>query len=570
VYSLESIEAWFKSDKHPQLKMIAFFANFSFSPNSVLSSRNQNMFTKIGLSWKSIEGSHRLMLLIILALGLFNFLFGETVPTGDGLGWDGVQYAEMVRNLDSLILEGQLNSYYAQRILPSAIVRGIIQLSATKPFSNANIIQAFEIYNLLLLLGACWTWREIANTAELSLSGRWIGFSGIFVNYECSKQAFYYPVLTDVTALLIALLLLRFYVQKKSIALFLTTIVGAFVWPVASISGAGLLFFLDARASARVSDIDPNGKKHSRFPLGIQAASLITVFLLSAGSYFALIQNATTMHRCAIPAYLASRMGSSIVTCTLEGLHTGLPTLAGMLIALFTLIGSRSYWLSIIASSLKTRPYLIVLTAAALAIPALTIKAISNPALANPTNLQFLIEFMLLPPPGLFFLAPLTLVVFWGPLMLLAFLYWKEFCCEVRRLGPGVVAIIGISIPLGLACEPRFITVGWPFFVLGIVMVLERTRFKRGFQFALIALTIAYAQFWMRFNLVPWESSPDPLEYPRQLYYMHYGLWMSWESYIIQFSAVIFSAIWLYKNIRNIEGFKYTKRHAQEPAYTGS
>ena len=120
------------------------------------------------------------MFLVVLVLGLLNFFWGERVPAGGGFGWDGVVYAHMVRNLGSMISEGQLSSYYAQRILPSAIVRGMLLCSGV-PMNNTNIIRGFEVYNLVLLLGACWAWKRISGAVHLSLAGRWIGFSGIFV-----------------------------------------------------------------------------------------------------------------------------------------------------------------------------------------------------------------------------------------------------------------------------------------------------------------------------------------------------------------------------------------------------
>jgi hypothetical protein len=183
------------------------------------------------------------MFLIVLVLGLLNFFWGELVPAGGGLGWDGVLYADMARNLGSIISGGQLSSYYAQRFLPSVIVRGIL-LCTRVPISNTNIIRGFEVYNLVLLLGACCVWKRLADAVHLSLAGRWIGFSGIFVNFECSKQAFFYPVLTDVTALFIGILLLLFFVEKKQVALFVTTVIGAFSWPVVSVYGALLLLFM--------------------------------------------------------------------------------------------------------------------------------------------------------------------------------------------------------------------------------------------------------------------------------------------------------------------------------------
>ena len=52
-----------------------------------------------------------------------------------------------VSNLGSMISEGQLSSYYAQRFLPSAIVRGMLLCSGV-PMNDTNIIRGFEVYNL--------------------------------------------------------------------------------------------------------------------------------------------------------------------------------------------------------------------------------------------------------------------------------------------------------------------------------------------------------------------------------------------------------------------------------------
>ena len=46
-------------------------------------------------SWNEIQGSHRLMFLVVLVLGILNFFWGERVPAGGGFGWDGVVYAHI-------------------------------------------------------------------------------------------------------------------------------------------------------------------------------------------------------------------------------------------------------------------------------------------------------------------------------------------------------------------------------------------------------------------------------------------------------------------------------------------
>ena len=155
---------------------------------------------------------------------------------------------------------------------------------------------------------------------------------------------------------------------------------------------------------------------------------------------------------------------------------------------------------------------------------------------------------MLLPPSGKILLPLVTLAAFWGPLVILLCLYWRECCVQARRLGPGVVGVLFISLPLGITGEPRLITVAWPFFVLTLVLSLEHSKAIVPSRFALMALTVAYGQFRLPINIVPWLT-PDRdgrLEFPKQLYFMHYGPWMSWTSYLLQLPVILLSALWLY------------------------
>jgi hypothetical protein len=506
-------------------------------------------FIKKTLSWNEIQSSHRLMIFIVLALGVLNFFWGEIVPAGGGFGWDGVTYANMVRNLDSMISDGQLSSYYAQRILPAAIVRSMLILFGSA-MSDINIIRCFELYNLVLLVGACWVWKRVANNFSLSLAGRWIGFSGIFVNYQCSKQAFYYPVLTDITALFVAMLLLLFYVEKKPIALFVATIIGAFCWPVVSICGTFLLIFLRSELPKEAIAQVPSTItiKSIAVPYPVKFSGLVVLALSIIGYVILTREGPVTGHACHVPKILVDAI---VLPCTSEKLLTGLPSLVGMLVALAMLIGSVSFFQAVLASLKMVRLALVAMAIAAVFIPAFIVKIISNPGVANPNSLNLLINAALLPPEGKFLLPIVTLAVFWGPVVLLLLLYWKAFCTEARKLGPGFVAIIGISLPLGLVGEPRFMTIAWPFLVLGLVLVLEVSSMKASFKYVLIVLTVLYAQFWMKLNLAPWlgGDSEGLQEFPKQIYFMHYGLWMSWWAYVIQFIALVISALWLHKAV---------------------
>ena len=482
-------------------------------------------------SWKKIQSSHRLMTLIVLLLGGLNFLWGEKVPAGGGLGWDGIFYAEMVRHLDSMISGGQLSNYYAQRILPSSVVRAMLLVFKVTT-SDTAIIRGFELYNLALLVVACRVWKRIANIFSLSLSGRWIGFGAIFINYQCSKQAFYYPVLTDVTALCVAMLLLLFYVEKRPIALCVVTIIGAFSWPVVSVCGALLLIFMDTALPTEV--IEP----------AQQSAHLKPSKLTHFAKLGALLVLILSVVGCLV---LAHARPSGVAASSLEKLLTALPSLDVMMIAIAMLIGSGAFFQAVAANLWKTRLFSFVLAIAALLVPFCLVKTLSNPDVANASSLMNLIRITLLPQEGKFLLPFVTLAVFWGPVVLLLLLYWKAFCIEARKLGSGVVAILGISLLLGLVGEPRFLTIGWPFFVAGLVLAMESSNKKASFKYAMLTLTVLYAQFWMEFNLAPWPGNDYEglQEFPKQVYFMHYGLWMNWWAYSIQFALLVLSAIWL-------------------------
>ena len=500
------------------------------------------------LSWREINSSHNLMFVIVITLGLLNFFFGEIVPAGGGFGWDGVNYANMTRNLDSIISNGQLSNYYAQRILPSAIVRNMLILSGAV-FSDINIIRGFELYNLLLLVGACWIWKRLANNFSLSIGGRWIGFSGIFINFSVSKQAFYYPVLTDVTALLLGLLLLLFYVEKKPIALFVTTIIGAFVWPLASIYGAMLVLFLK-------SDISPDVIEPTIHTSDIRISFIKRAWVvLLTVSIVGLILMKTTLDVSDISKldYLLGKIVTKVTlfdvnSFELKPLITGLPSVAAALIALSMLAGSGKIFQIVIADLLKPRLTLILLAVASVLIPWGIVRAISNPLLPNANSFGWLIlHAFFIPPSGKLLLPFVTLAVFWGPVVLLLLLYWQAFCIVLRKFGPGIMAVVGLTLPLSLVTEPRYITAAWPFMVFGLVLALERSHRRASFKYIFAILTVIYAQFWMKINLAPW---PEPdyewlLEFPKQIYFMHYGYWMSWPSYLIQLPIVILSTLWL-------------------------
>ncbi|MBP8250265.1 MAG: hypothetical protein KAX72_09195 [Chitinophagales bacterium] len=502
---------------------------------------------------KNMGASHGLMTGVVVLLGGFNLLFGEIVPAGGGFGWDGVIYANMTRNIDSFISNGQLSGYYAQRIIPSIIVREILILSDTA-FSDINIIRGFLIYNLMLLVVASWVWKRLSDKFALSVFGRWIGFCGIFINFSVSKQAFYYPVLTDVTALLLGLLLLLFYVEKRPIAILITAIVGAFVWQLASIYGAILLLFLKSKIPNDAIDSENNLFDISGF--AVKRIWLVTLMLSIIGILF--ISFILDAYQVSNIDYHLNKYFSKITSVESSELEivpliTGIPSVFAVFVALFVLIGSRSVFQVILKDTLKPNPILMAFAIAAILIPFLVVKAISNPLLPNANGVGWvLLHAFFIPPAGKVLLPLVSLAVFWGPVVLLILINWNAFCVELRKLGPGVMVVVGLSLPLGLVTEPRYITSVWPFMVFGLVLTLEHCASRsQYFKWVFAILTVLFAQFWLKINIAPWSGGEyeQLLEFPKQMFFFHYGFWMSWPSYLVQFPIVLLGVFLLKKSM---------------------
>ena len=353
-----------------------------------------------------------------------------------------------------------------------------------------------------------------------------------------------------------ALLLLQCYLRKRSVALLMVTWIGAFAWPVVGFTGALLQLFMNSRLSPGAIGLPPaarnDGGRHRRW-IAIAYAMILVICI---GAYlYATGGNVDLSTPCQIPDVVTRLLGSGVVPCSYEAAVTGLPALLGAGLALLGLLGSWAAAASVIACLVSVKPGRMAMAGLSFLVPILIVKTISNPALENPSGIRYMLEYMTLPPPGKFLLPLVTLSVFWGPVLVLVVICWRQFASEIRRLGPGVLGVVALAVPLGLANEPRFITVAWPFCVAGMAMALDRATLRSGFATAFVVLTLLSAQFWMPLNLAPWQP-PDHaglFEFPKQMYFMHYGLWMSWLSYGIQLPAILVGALWL----RNrIEGFR--------------
>ena len=218
------------------------------------------------------------------------FLHRDTIPAGNGAGYDGEGYVAWVKTLsiDSLIAsasmvgtEEPLDRYRAHRILPSLALhyalRGI-HVSAT----TANVILAFAVLNIALLLVAVVCWLNAADELRIGINGKWLGVVGLIVSYANLKMPLYYAALTDTAAFAAGAACVLFYIKRRAVALWVAAFAGGFIWPTITYFGFLLLAF--PREDERPARCGPR-RLDLVLVLGFAAAAALAMEILLYSGY---------------------------------------------------------------------------------------------------------------------------------------------------------------------------------------------------------------------------------------------------------------------------------------------
>jgi len=166
---------------------------------------------------------------ILLTFGLVQICWGTVVPENGGLGYDGQLYAGIAQDLPRLISSGSLTPYSVQRIVPSAIVYWALSVAGVSK-GTREVLLAFALYNLSLLILTVVIWERIGREARLGNRGLWLGFVLLFINLANFRMPFYYAPLTDTTAFALGALLVYLYLRGHRPGVLAVLVLGAFTW----------------------------------------------------------------------------------------------------------------------------------------------------------------------------------------------------------------------------------------------------------------------------------------------------------------------------------------------------
>ena len=466
------------------------------------------------------------MIISIALAGIISILFAERVTVGRGFGWDGIRYGLLAMDFYGGLWSDDMNSYGLQRIVPSAFVHYGLRAVGIQPTIESVII-GFAVFNLLMLVLAVFLWIKIADRLRIGLAGRWLGFAGLFINFAILKQAFYYPVLTDVPAFTLGLLMLYVFLTGRLFALLAVTLVGAFTWPVTIYAGLPLMLFSR-------QPIDPGTRRSRAFAVATAGLLTAAVLWLMAHTYFFTglrsINSSTPV--------LGNTVYLSIAASCIF-----------FFFAIKTLIGPINLGEAWRALRRVNAARLILCLLAFIATRAV-IRALTSEEGDLGHIPQYLQHTALLSiaKPFVFIVAH---VIYFGPAVILLAFFWDRVSAVARQHGLGMVLFFIMSLFLGLNSESRQSIFAYPFFVAFLVKAIEPMKLRASFCWLFGAVALVMSKFWLRINLAPFDGL-GPQEFPLQYYFLNHGPWMADLTFLLQAALVLlvaaFLAVLLYRS----------------------
>lgn len=440
-------------------------------------------------------------LVLLLAWGLGQVLWGERIPVRGGFGYDGRHYARIAEDFPRVVFEERLDAYRLQRVVPSALVWAALA-ALRAPHDPAHVRLGFELLNLGFLVVALVAWAAIAQRARLDPRDAWLGLSLLFVNFALLKMPFYYAALTDTAAFALGALLLHFHLRGSGPGMLAVLLIGAFTWPWFLPLGAPLYLF------------PPRPLPAGRAPRG--AATLLGALAALAFLLFLKIPHSDAAPVDFRRLWITLVLAAAYVFAVVRGLADRA--------ALFRL---RTWSAGLSAP----RAALVVL--AVVALPRL-VRAMADPEslMLSPRVLRENVSFSATTKPALFLVAH---VVYLGLVVPLAVAYWPALCRAAHRLGPGLTLYAVSHLVLAVQSESRLVIDALPALVLLVVLSVEAAPWPPGLAAAAAGLAFLASKAWFPLNQPgEWTTTQT---YPAQYYFMNHGPWMSYPALAVQGAA---------------------------------
>lgn len=454
-------------------------------------------------------------LIFLLVYGLGSIFFAEKIAYQKGLGWDGKTYFELTVNFEENLLQHKISPYYMQRILPCAIAYYSLQALDVQ-INEFSVCNAFLAMSLIALLFAYWVWVLILSRLDFDFATGRLATIVLFVSFPILKLTFYYPVLTDTLAFSFGIFALFFWITNREFWLMIFGIIGNFIWPSFFYFVVPLFLF---PYKENVFSYNRSGVTQSKLKLSF-FLSLVAGLGIAALSIYAVQFLGFTKQNQESPI----NTGLIIVSASLAGFYLVLA-----LEPLFEILKIR-YLVSLINKGFTFRMLAVILSFVGMA---LFIQYFKGEGFSIGLRALFRGVAMRSTTQPLIFLV--SHLIYLGPAAAIFIINYKSNIQAIRQTGVGLVLLMFPVLFLSLNSESRGLINFFPFIVFIILPRIKEIVASKYYVVLLIFLSILFCKVYFPINTNQ-EFSGTPQDFPDQRYFMHFGPWMTQESYFINLS----------------------------------
>ena len=469
---------------------------------------------------------------LVALWSLVYLFFGETIPINDGFAYDGGHYGTIAQDFFNQVFVIKQTSYITQRVLPSGLVYLALKLFHITPDPPA-VVAGFRILNMLCLCGATYLFGRILLLFNLRFEHQCLAFVGLLFNFALLKSHYYNPVVTDIVAFFLGMVIAYCYLARKQWLLLTTLVLGFFVWPN-MIYGGLVLFAFPAKTNS-VTSSAAFGWEKMRAGLLAPGSLLAATLALLAGitalsDYYELnpskdgeYNSVKAVRWLFLPSALALL---GYIYLSFDSILRFLPSVKNML-----------QEISSVAMRIVTG---IVLFFALHEL----IGFISTPY--TPFGVDSFISGIIFSATTRPFINVISHVVYFGPIIILAGAAWRSVGAAVSQYGLGLQLFFCFHLLLGISPETRIIINLLPFLTLFTVLSFRDIPISR---FALVGFTLiafCLSKVWWIFNIPASADHSMVLEFPYQKLFMNYGPWMNQDMYMIHGLVIAACTVYLF------------------------
>jgi hypothetical protein len=464
---------------------------------------------------KVLFSSRALLLLILLGIQTAG-LFSEHIPVNKEMGWDGKNYGELTVWFEDLAKTKQIDSYQYQRVLTPAIIHYTCRMFHI-PLSIETVPFIYGVYNFILLAAAALLFFAICTQLSIHRNIEVIGFAALFFNYFALKNTPYYPVLTDVSAFFMGMLLCYCFVKRSNIGMGITLLLGHFTFPLFLLSSLPL--FVNIRTNAFTA------KLNTALLFKILAAFFILVYLV------VLTLMLTHPDLLLIPKY------------TMQINMYLLPvSIILVLVYMWRLLNTLGK-APIQKAEFNTQSLLLKMAGAFvfMIVCSYFIRSISIPEEVFTPKVFLMNVFQQSIDNPLVFLVSHT--IYLGPAIILIVLFYKRFVNTLMQTGDSAIVYFLIAAVLSLGSETRQFLHFYPFMVIMLLLGINDLNVTRKQLIIFVLLSLVCSKCWLPINAPEIFEHYDFMNFPDQRYFMNHGPFMSDQSYFINLAIVSVSAL---------------------------